>query len=148
MEVTAPGGTSGQVGVPAPQSIAYTSSGTGNASYAGYQNGYHLFDVGPGTTTFECSNPTAIVLERFTARRVRSGVALSWRTGSELGLTGFNVYRGGSRLNRTLIAARGSQAGISYRFFNRHPGRLPARYRLQAVRLDGSRAWLGSARVR
>jgi hypothetical protein len=97
------------------------------------------------------SLPTAVRLISFVARRTAAGVALRWRTATELGTAGFNVYReqaGASvRLNRTLLHA-GAQHGATHRFVDRtaHQGGS-LRYRLQSVGFDGTRRWLGTARA-
>lgn len=98
--------------------------------------------------SFACSTPTAVALRSFTAARKPTSTVLRWRTASEVGLAGFHVYRArGSawvKLSRTLVRARGSVAGAAYSWRDRGaPAR--ARYRLQAVGLDGTRRWLATA---
>jgi uncharacterized repeat protein (TIGR01451 family) len=100
------------------------------------------------TTTIE-SVTTAVALRSFAARRTADGIVVSWRTGSEVRLLGFDVYRstatGLTRLNRGLIAARAGVAGGSYRFVDRtapQAGRVA--YRMRAVYGDGTRVWIGS----
>jgi hypothetical protein len=93
------------------------------------------------------ATPTAVTLRGFVARSTRQGVEFRWRTAQETGLIGFHVYREAIRLNRTLIPARGSgAAGAAYRLLDRR-ARIGAvsSYHLQAVRADGTRAWLGQA---
>ncbi|MFN2467487.1 MAG: FG-GAP repeat domain-containing protein, partial [Gaiellaceae bacterium] len=92
------------------------------------------------------SGPTMVALRSFSARSSRQGVELRWRTGAEAMLLGFDVYRAGVRLNRPLIAARGEAGGAGYRLLDRG-ARVGATYlyRLQAVRLDGTRAWIAKA---
>jgi VCBS repeat protein len=93
------------------------------------------------------ATPTAVTLSNFVARSTRQGVELRWRTAQETGLIGFHVYRSGVKLNRTLITARGpGAAGAAYRLLDRR-ARIGAvsSYRLQAVRVNGTRAWLGRA---
>lgn len=95
------------------------------------------------------SSPTAVVLQALAARRADTGVVLRWSTASELQTVGFNLYRqeGGRlvKLNAQLIAARGeSGLGAAYAYVDRKAPRSgPARYRLQAVQLNGARVWLG-----
>ncbi|MFN2467641.1 MAG: FG-GAP repeat domain-containing protein [Gaiellaceae bacterium] len=85
--------------------------------------------------------PTAVKLADFSARPLSRGVELRWRA-QGAGVLGFNVYRSGARLNRTLIPARGT----AYRLLDRGARAGTSHvYRLQAVRLDGTRAWLGTA---
>jgi hypothetical protein len=100
------------------------------------------------TDSGTCPGPTAVQLVSFTAHRTPAGTVLRWRTASEASIAGFSVYRSGVRVNRALIAARGAGlGGASYRLVDRgaHRG---ARYRLQAVRLDGSRLWSREAATR
>ncbi len=77
-------------------------------------------------------------------------VVLSWRSGSEADVLGFNVWRGQTKLNRALIAAKrsGKAAGAPYRFVDR-AGKASrnASYRLQGVDLKGKRSWYGSAAI-
>jgi hypothetical protein len=54
------------------------------------------------------NSPTAVTLVSFTAAAFRDTVTLRWRTAAEPQLLGFDVYRSGRKLNRRLIAARGS----------------------------------------
>jgi hypothetical protein len=93
-------------------------------------------------------SPTAVKAATFRAARTTAGTLLRWTTASETGIAGFNVYRGGVRANRALIAARGAVSGAGYRLVDR-TGRIGATYtyRLQAVGLDGTRSWIGSATV-
>ena len=114
----------------------------------------HSFDYPLGTVAqTDCGAPTAVRMLGFGARPTRGGVDLRWRTASEGEVLGFNVWRRGaggeSRVNRSLVTARGTVAGASYRLVDRaaRPGRSYA-YRLQIVSRDGSRSWYGSARVR
>jgi hypothetical protein len=91
---------------------------------------------------------TAVIFRSFTASRSSSGVLLRWRTASEPGLLGFNVYRqvgrSGVRLNRRLIASAGSAtAGHGYSYRDRRRASKQARYWLQVVHLDGTRTWQG-----
>jgi hypothetical protein len=99
------------------------------------------------------SQPLAVTMAGLSARPARDGVLVRWRTGSELDFLGFHVYRSRGqswrRLTRTLIPARGSVAGASYRYLDRRARRgATYRYRIQAVNLDGSRQWFGPVRVR
>jgi|SRR5215211_3479922 len=93
--------------------------------------------------------PTAVQVRAFTATRTAKGVRLRWRTASEAGLLGFNVFRGSPqsklKLNRPLIRASGGVAGASYSWLYRG-AKKSARYWLQAVNADGSRAWYGGTR--
>jgi beta-glucosidase len=95
------------------------------------------------------STPTAVTVESFEARRDDRGVLLSWRTASEAGLLGFNVFRraGGGplrKVNRTLIAAKHS-TGASYGLPDRGARRRAYAYRLQLVGRNGARRWSATA---
>jgi len=102
-------------------------------------------------TTTVSTTPTAVRMRSLTAKRSPGGVVVRWRTASEVDALGFNVYgelRGKRlKLNRHLIVAR-SAGGASYSFRYRATAkRAPTRFWLQAVNLDGSRAWYGAARI-
>ena len=69
------------------------------------------------------SGPTVATLASFSAREQgKKAVVVRWRSVSENGLLGFNLYRArgesGSftKLNRSLIKAHGGVAGHAYRF--------------------------------
>jgi hypothetical protein len=94
--------------------------------------------------------PTAAGLVAFAATRTGSRVAVTWRTGTETQALGFNVFRRGVKLNRSLIPARyaGQARGALYRFVDR-TARGRATYRLQLVQRSGKTVWYGaSASVR
>lgn len=95
------------------------------------------------------SNPTAVTLSSFVGRATAKGVVLRWRTAQEVGLLGFEIYRDGVKVNRKLVVARGSGAGAAYRLVD-HRARagVTHAYRLQAVRVGGSRVWLGTVAAR
>ena len=67
-------------------------------------------------TLGEPTSPTRVLVRSFAATRSRSGVALRWRSASEVGVAGYELYRGQVRLNRRLAAARGGASTASYRF--------------------------------
>lgn len=93
--------------------------------------------------------PTAVAVRSFSARATRQGIELRWRTAQEASILGFDVYRAGVQVNRTLIQARGSGVrGAAYRLLDRSARGAAATYRLRAVRADGSRAWIGRAVAR
>lgn len=121
-------------------------------------------DTGPGLTAlydnamfpskFSVPGPSAATLLSFTGKAAgRTGVKLTWRTASEVDTVGFNVWRltarGKTKVNRSLIPARGNAGGARYSFVDStaRPG-VSYKYRLQVVNRSGSRAWYGSARVR
>ena len=83
------------------------------------------------------------------ATQAAGGVLVRWWTASEVDTLGYNVYRSVHgqrvRLNRSVIKARGH--GAAYSFLDRSASKQPGRYFVQAVSLDGSRAWYGPARV-
>jgi hypothetical protein len=109
--------------------------------------GYSLIVSGFGLTA---NNPTAAGVVSFDASRSPAGVALRWRTGSEAGTVGYNLFRvrrgDRVRVNAKLLPAQ-QRAGVHlYSFVDRKGG--ASRYWLQRVSLDGSRDWVASAQVR
>jgi hypothetical protein len=86
---------------------------------------------------------------RFAAHRSGASVVVSWRTASELGAAGYNVYRSvGSgpfrKVNPKLVAAKasGSAHGAAYRLVDRAaPHGTTYTYRLQIVDRAGKRSW-------
>jgi hypothetical protein len=90
--------------------------------------------------------PTAVRVVSFRARPTRAGVALSWRTASEVRMLGYNVWRGKVKVNSKLIDAQDRVAGATYRLLDR--GARSGRYRLQGVGWDGKGVWEASAGVR
>ena len=101
------------------------------------------------TVTITGLTPTAVQMRSFTAAPTARGILLRWRTASEAGLLGFNVYRGtgaqARKLNHSLIHAKGSLTGGSYAWLDRG-AKKGSRYRLQVVNVDGSRRWYGAVR--
>ena len=97
------------------------------------------------------ASETAVSLVSLTATRTGAGVRVRWRTGSEADTLGFHVYRsrgaGWTRVDRQLIASKGSIAGARYAFLDRGAPRGPLTYRLRVVERDGTTAWFGSARA-
>jgi hypothetical protein len=107
---------------------------------------------GNGLITVTYANPTAVTFASAGATRTARGVLVRWRTGTEADLVGFHLYRSRGhswqRLTRSLIAAKGSVSGASYRFLDRTGKRGVAyRYRIRAVNRDGTAAWFGPVRV-
>ncbi len=105
-----------------------------------------------GGWTLTLAGPTAVALRSFAAHPGASGVALAWRTASETGIAGFELFRSSAgskpvRLNRALIPAKrtGSAQGASYRYLDRS-ARAGASYtyRLQLVGPSGARSPGGS----
>jgi hypothetical protein len=97
-----------------------------------------------------CQATTAVDVRTFATRRTTAGVEVSWRTGTETDIVGFNVWRSSgkslSKLNRALVPAKhsGETSGAAYRFVDRKAkGRTLHTYRLQVVDLKGNRSWYG-----
>ena len=96
--------------------------------------------------------PTAVTFASAGATRTARGVLVRWRTGTEADLLGFQVYRSRGhswkRLTRSLIPAKGSVSGASYRFLDRTARRgVGYRYRIKALNRDGTTSWFGPVRV-
>lgn len=75
-------------------------------------------------------------------------VAVSWRTGEEANVLGFNVFRQvntkQTKVNRTVIPAKSRPTGARYAFNDKLPKPLKtACYRLQLLQLNGAKLWLG-----
>lgn len=100
------------------------------------------------TAPVQVGGPTAVQMRSFTATPAARGILLRWRTGSEVELVGFNVFRQKGvqarkvKLNRSLVRAKGGVAGAKYSWLDRSAKR-GGRYWLQAVNADGSRSWYG-----
>jgi hypothetical protein len=102
----------------------------------------------------ECAAVVAAVAvgaRAFDARVSPAGVLLRWKGGAQANLLGFNVYRqkAGKRVRVNTRLIRASVSG-RYAFVDRTlkgTRAAGARYWLQAVNLDGSRSWVGSARI-
>jgi hypothetical protein len=90
----------------------------------------------------QCTPPTAAAVTRLASVRTKHGVVVTWRTGTEARILGFNLYRNSVKLNRTLIAAKrsGQARGAAYRFVDRLAPRSTT-YRIQVVDLKGRRSW-------
>jgi Beta-propeller repeat len=106
-----------------------------------------LADFDAFAASVALASPTAVKVSSFTARRVGHAVRLHWRTRSEAGVAGFELRRGSVRVGRAVIGASGSARGRAYRFEDRKAPRTATTYRLFAVRLDGSRKLVATARV-
>jgi len=130
-----------------------------------YVGGY-FYDVNNGGTTLgaadfvakhEINVPTAADLAAFTARvNPQQDVVVRWRTGNEMNLVGFNVYRATNKnriykqLNKELIAAKhpGGILGANYSHADK---RVKAGktyfYKLEIVRANGASEWSEVRRV-
>ena len=159
-------------GLPAVQRYSFASAGnaseldhvlaTSNATalvsrfaFARIGADFPLADYGDGARAERLSDhdapvaylrraPTAVGLESLRAVRVRAGVHLSWRTGSDVRTLGFEIDRRAGdrwrRLSSTLV--RG------HAWLDRQAPEGPATYRLSAVGLDGSATLLGQVSLR
>lgn len=121
--------------------------------------------MGNGTTTSRTTSvdvsgitiPTAATLTHFAAKfhAAKHRVNLKWETGSELNVVGFNVWRkrGNGQwimLNAKLIAAQnlGGIAGAQYAFADTQTQAAKTyRYKLELVRVGGTREWSAVKRV-
>ena len=99
--------------------------------------------------------PTSVTIASFTAKASKpKGVQLRWRTASEAGTLGYNVWRftggKGVKVNRSLIAAKGTVArGAVYSLVDRKARRgATYTYRLQVVAKDGKRSFRAGAVIR
>jgi hypothetical protein len=123
---------------PTPTFISFRATYFGNAMYAGSVGACEVLNIG---------NATAVQVASFRATSNKSGVLVRWRTGTEVGVLGYNVYRERkglrNRLNRKIVRARGSVGGASYSYLDKSaPRRRHAlRYWLEVRSTDGSRAW-------
>jgi hypothetical protein len=95
--------------------------------------------------------PSAVKMLSFAAKSAPNGVHLSWKTASEAGTLGFNVYRqtaaGKVKLNSRLIVAANASRGGVYSFLARKASNGSARYLLQEVQTSGATRWLARTRI-
>jgi hypothetical protein len=140
-------------------------------------NSFNLYDYQPGGSTadtdlrapnfpgtishfvFCIGNGTALAVQTSSFKATRHGkvVTMRWRTASEVGTLGFNVYRQSKgmrvKVNRSLIHAvslNGSSTSGRYVFRAKiASSRLAASsaYWLQEVHQNGTRSWYGPARA-
>jgi hypothetical protein len=90
---------------------------------------------------------TLATLASASATRTSRGVLVRWRTGTELGILGYNVYRQVAgklvRANRSLRpGAFHASAGAAHSFLDRSAPKGRAVYRIQAVGTNGGRTWV------
>lgn len=137
-----PGATNGSV---------YTEGRSVTAANGSFTDTFDRWDT--HVYRFVVATPTAVGVSRFAARRTRSGVRLTWRTGSETAIAGFELYRERGRtrvrLAPRLIDASGGTAGRAYSWLApRPPEGRDWTYRLRVVHTSGRRSWAGSALAR
>jgi hypothetical protein len=131
------------------------------SSVAPDASGYHFFQADAVTvgSSFVLAQfaPTAVRVASFRAAAARpAGVKLTWRTASEAGLLGFNVWRNAAttkrwtKVNSRLLPAKSRRiGGASYTFrdLKAAAGRTYS-YRLEIVALGGDRRAVAVASVR
>jgi putative Ig domain-containing protein/Regulator of Chromosome Condensation (RCC1) repeat protein len=127
-----------------------TTAGTYTFTVAA-SNGFFA-DASAQFTIVVQSQPTAVSLSSLWATRTARGTVVRWRTSQESQLLGFHVYRKQGKflkLNRRLIdsVSGGTTRGHAYSWLDRRPSKGAATYRIQAVTLNGTRSWIGSAVV-
>ena len=77
---------------------------------------------------FSNAPTTSVGVASVAATRTARGVAVTWRTGTEARIAGFNVFRGTVRANRALIRGEARRPGAGRVVPVRRPGRAaPAR---------------------
>lgn len=113
--------------------------------------GVSVGSIAGGWTLEIATMPTAVTVLSFSARAAAGRVDLSWRTASETGIAGFNIFRRGPagtlKVNRGLIEAVGIFGG-AYRLVDRTASAgVTYTYRLQIVQRDGTRGWYGAIRA-
>jgi len=124
---------------------AYPAGNTSHNSGSGWAPNPSICDQAFRTYV---AAPSAVTLRSASAATTAKGILVRWRTGSEYDLLGFHVYRSRAhswrRLTHTLITAKGTTSGASYRYLDRTAKRgISYRYRIKAVRQDGTAAWFG-----
>ena len=147
------GGGGGTAGTPSTTCLSEPASGGGGGGGSSFTAAAATnvsinvsAGTGDGRVVITYTSPSAVTVTSESAKRTARGVLLRWRTRTEADLLGFHVYRsrGGSwqRLTRSLVAAKGSVSGRSYRFLDRTARRgVSYRYRIKAVNRDGTTAW-------
>jgi hypothetical protein len=85
--------------------------------------------------------PTAASIILASEQKLRRGIRISWRTGTEIETLGFRLYRGGNRVG-PLVNAKypGESRGASYSYTDR-AGRWSDAYRLLVVGINGRNTW-------
>jgi hypothetical protein len=123
--------------------VVYETTVNGGATYTLLIEGVGIVMTGGGSPTASTG------LQSFRASSALDGVRISWRTNSEQGALGFNVYRGSRkkvRLTSSLVRAIGEGRGHSYRFVDRSAGKSRrGPYYLEVVQRSGSKVMFGPA---
>jgi hypothetical protein len=100
--------------------------------------------AGCATVDLIVQGPTAVGVTRASATRTAHGTLVRWRTGTDAGIAGFQVFRerAGRRVRASkLIAATGGARGHAYSWLDRS---TPSRsYWLRVIRTRGAAAWVG-----
>jgi hypothetical protein len=142
--------------IPCTMSPAFGGGGGGGSSFTAASATNVSINssagTGDGRLVITYTSPSAVTFASANATRTARGVLLRWRTGTEADLLGFQVYRSRGhswqRLTRSLIAAKGSVSGRSYRYLDRTARRgVSYRYRINAVGKDGTTRWFGPVRA-
>jgi hypothetical protein len=109
--------------------------------------------AGAGLAATHGLEPAGTKLRSFSAKKSSARtVTLRWRTTTEVGVIGFNVYRKVTgetrmRLIQPLLPAQSAREGAAYTYGDWLPKNAPARYWLQAVAGNGARTWLGTTKT-
>ncbi len=108
---------SGYVVLRTPGTLDGTFNGLSEGTAVPGMTGYHIHYLRDGGTKYVILNtsPTAVVLHQFGAMAEGSNVVVRWRTASEIGTVGFDLYRRVDgewvRVNDGMIAATGAPNG-------------------------------------
>ena len=100
-----------------------------------------------GSVYVYAGGPTAVVATAVSAHRTGRTVVVRWRS-ADPSVLGYRVYREQTG-RRVLLTPRllGARPSGAYRYIERNAPRGPLRYRLQAVRTDGTTVWAGFSNV-
>ena len=109
--------------------------------------------VTPAGANCTSGGPTLALVASASAIHTARGVLVRWRTGTELGIVGYNVYRQAARrfvrLNRTLVpGAFYASTGAAHSFLDRSAPTGRVVYRIQAVGTNGGRTWATTVTAR
>lgn len=98
--------------------------------------------------------PTAVKLISFRAAKARTGVKVSWRTGSGIGAFGFNIWRSTKaagaykKVNRGLVEPKSHTGPAAYTYVDRVPRGKSYFYKLELKNVHGPSAWAGPLRAK